>query len=102
MCTWDTAPRKARTLTVWSTAFTVDDMQKKEGNADFVSISVDGRNGWKFHRASDSNNEKCDLVFPATAGSYQLSFYNNDPGDSNSPCDSVMAAAQVIVPLFPR
>ncbi|NKY44421.1 DUF3558 domain-containing protein [Nocardia cerradoensis] len=102
VCSWSAAPMHARSLVVWSTTFSLDDIKNKQDNVDFTAVTVAGRQGWKFHRASDRNNEKCDLVFPAATGAYQLSFYNNDPGDSKAPCDSVMAAAQDVVPLFPK
>jgi hypothetical protein len=101
-CSWYFQPEKARSLTVWSSKFTADDLKKKSDNIDFAAISVAGRDGWRYHRASDTRHEDCDLVFPAKSGSFQLSFYNLTPSITADPCDGAMSAADTIVPLFPR
>ncbi|MEV6322975.1 DUF3558 domain-containing protein [Nocardia sp. NPDC051787] len=102
MCSWSPSPRKDYSLTVDSSIFTVDDFKKKEGNVDFVDISVKGRSGWRYHRSNDKKNEKCDLLFPSSQGVHGISFYNLSPSAKTVPCDRALAAADVLVPLFPK
>ncbi|ATL66161.1 DUF3558 domain-containing protein [Nocardia terpenica] len=101
ICTWFT-PEHNQSTTVFSTIYTIDDFKKKEDNTDFVGISIAGRDGFRYHRASDKNNESCALVFPGSSGSYQVSFENLDPGMTSSPCDGAVQVANNVVPLFPH
>ncbi|MEV6321400.1 DUF3558 domain-containing protein [Nocardia sp. NPDC051787] len=102
MCSWSSSPRNDYSLTVDSSIFTVDDFKKKEGNVDFVEIFVKGRNGWRYHRSTDHKNETCDLLFPTSKGTFGISFYNLSPSAKAVPCDRALAAADVLVPLFPE
>ena len=103
ICSWSYPPEHNQSVTIYSTIHTIDEFKKKSENTDFVSVSVDGRAGWKFHRATDKDNEICDLVFPFTlgVGSYQISFGNLDPGMTSSPCEGATNAAKVLVAAFP-
>ncbi|WP_373291858.1 DUF3558 domain-containing protein [Nocardia pneumoniae] len=102
MCSWSPSARSDYSLTVDSSIFTVDDFKKKEGNVDFVAISVKGRDGWRYHRSKDRKNETCDLLFPSSQGAHGISFYNLSPSSKEVPCDRALAAADVLVPLFPE
>ncbi|MEU4342686.1 DUF3558 domain-containing protein [Nocardia sp. NPDC023852] len=102
ICSWYHPPGHDYSLTIYSTIFTVDDFKKKKENVDFVGVSVTGRSGWKFRRDSDKRNETCDLLFSAGGGSLQISFNRLSPSASVSPCDRATAAADVLVPLFPK
>ncbi len=104
-CTWAYPPGHERSVTVWSTIHTIDEFKKKADDVDFVSISIAGRDGWRYHRVSDPNSEKCDLVFPAaqsSSGAYEISFYNLDPSVMTPPCDEAVSVAHLVVPLFPK
>jgi hypothetical protein len=102
ICTWFYPPAHERSVVVYSTTYTVDDFKKKADNTDFVNISVNGRDGWRFHRISDKNNDVCDLVFAGASGAYEISFNNLDPSVTVSPCDEAVSAANIIVPILPR
>ncbi|MBF6063723.1 DUF3558 domain-containing protein [Nocardia terpenica] len=103
-CSWSYPPEHDQSVTIWSSIYTIDDYKQKADNTDFMPITAAGRSGWKYHRVSDKNNEKCDLVFPAqsSVGAYEISFYNLEPGLTASPCDRAMSVANIVVPLFPR
>jgi hypothetical protein len=102
ICSWSFSRSEEQSIFVYSTTYTIDDFRKKQDNVDFVNITVGDRAGWKFHLASDTTNHECQLVFPATTGAYQVTFSNNDPRETEPPCDGVMKAANVLAPLFPR
>jgi hypothetical protein len=102
-CAWSYPPEHDQSVTIWSSVYMVDDLKKKADNTNFAQVTVDGRAGWKYHQVSDKNNEACDLVFDSgSGGSYQISFYNVEPGLTASPCDAAMNVAKIVVPLFPR
>jgi hypothetical protein len=103
-CSWGYPPEHDQSLTIWSTIYTVADFKKKTDNTEFTQISAAGRDGWKFHRVTDKDNEDCDLLFPGSSGTvtYQISFSNVEPGLSTSPCDAAMKVASIVAPLFPR
>ncbi|GAB2656024.1 DUF3558 domain-containing protein [Nocardia goodfellowii] len=100
VCSWNNADFD---LVVWSTTFGIDDFKKKDGNTDFKDIAVAGRSGVTYHRARDTANEDCDLVFPAAQGAFSISIYNRASSTNvEPPCQRANKAAEVVVPLFPR
>lgn len=102
-CAWDYPPNHERSVTIWSSIFSIDDLKKKTDNTDFQQVTVGGRAGWKYHQGSDKTQAACDLAFQASSGgSYQISFYNLEPSLTTSPCDGAMSVAQVVVPIFPK
>ncbi|MGK8511961.1 DUF3558 domain-containing protein [Nocardia asiatica] len=102
ICTWFHPPLHDYSVEVDSTIFTVGDFKAKKENVDFIKISVKGREGWRYRRSTDRKNETCDLVFPSSQGAYGISFYSLSPSAATVPCDRALAAADVLVPLFPK
>ncbi|WP_280244863.1 DUF3558 domain-containing protein [Nocardia abscessus] len=103
VCSWhDAASQWNYSLGVWSTIYSIDDLRKKPGNVDFVSINVRGRDGFRFRNTSDVEGEDCDLAFPAGQGALQITVFNTSPKGNVAPCDRAMNAAEVLVPTFPR
>lgn len=90
-------------LGVWSTIHTVEDFKRKTSNVDFVDISIGGRNGFQFRDVAYERDEACDLIFPATQGAFQITTFNiSSKSRQVPPCDRAKAAAEVLVPIFPR
>lgn len=107
LCSWhDKGVRWNYTLGVWSTTHTVEDSKRDENNIEFTDVAVSGRSGVQFRRAYDKEDEKCYLSFPADGQSIEISIYKayTTMGleDSRDPCAIAMAAAEVLVPLFPN
>lgn len=103
VCSWhDRQSGWHYSLGVWSTTNTVEDFRKKSENTNFSDISVAGRNGVTYHRADDTDGEDCDLLFPAAQGAVLITVFNTVAGAGVAPCDRANAAANALVPLFPR
>ncbi|MEV0299139.1 DUF3558 domain-containing protein [Nocardia sp. NPDC050710] len=103
VCSWhDRQSGWNYSLGVWSTTNTVDDFQKKSENTNFSDISIAGRSGVTYHRMNDKDGEDCDLLFPAAQGAVLITAFNTAAGAGVAPCDRARAAAETLVPLFPR
>ncbi|MEU8901210.1 DUF3558 domain-containing protein [Nocardia sp. NPDC048505] len=99
VCNWNNSDFN---LSVFSTARTVDEFKQKPDNADFKDVTVGGRGGVQYHRKSDTENEICDLVFPAKQGSISVMVSNRVSSDNKvAPCVRADAAAAQLVPLWP-
>ncbi|WP_330232110.1 DUF3558 domain-containing protein [Nocardia sp. NBC_00508] len=100
VCSWN---NEDFNLGVSTTIHTVDDFKAKPDNIDFSDISIAGRDGVQHRRSSDRFNELCDLVFPASSGSYGVTISNRASSKNpTEPCASARAAAAVLVPSFPH
>ncbi|MFE9324836.1 DUF3558 domain-containing protein [Nocardia sp. NPDC052278] len=104
VCGWhDPAMPHVYNITVFSTLHTVEDFKRKSDNIEFTDVSIQGRGGLTYRSASYQKDEGCDLIFPATQGAIQVSAFNPGPeGRRTPPCDRAKAAADALVPLFPR
>ncbi|MGV9636468.1 DUF3558 domain-containing protein [Nocardia rhamnosiphila] len=104
LCSWkDKAVRENYALGVWATTHTIEESKKDTNNVDFSDITVAGRPGVQFRRASDTRNEKCYLSFPASGQSIEISIYKSVlTEDERSPCDIASSAAEILVPEFPQ
>ncbi|WP_225726762.1 MULTISPECIES: DUF3558 domain-containing protein [unclassified Nocardia] len=103
VCAWhDSTSDWNYSLGVWSTIHTVEEFKKKPDNVDFASISVGGREGFRFHTVTDTAKADCDLVFPSSQGAFQITVLSATSSKPVPACDKAMAAAQVLVPTFPK
>ncbi|WP_169812962.1 DUF3558 domain-containing protein [Nocardia niwae] len=100
VCSWNNDDFN---LGVSTTIYTVDDFKAKPDNVNFSNISIAGRDGVQHRRESDRFNELCDLVFPANIGSFGVTISNRASARSPAePCSRARAAAEILVPTFPR
>jgi hypothetical protein len=53
---------------VWSTSHTIDDYRKRQDYTDFVSVTVAGRQSYRYRPTADTSGDKCDIVFPMARG----------------------------------
>ncbi|MFI5534868.1 DUF3558 domain-containing protein [Nocardia sp. NPDC051900] len=100
VCSWN---NDNFNLGVSTTIYTVDDFKAKPDNINFSDLSIAGREGVQHRRSSDRFNELCDLIFPAKFGSFGLTISNRASAKNPAePCSSARAAAEILVPTFPR
>lgn len=104
LCSWkDKAVRENYALGVWTTTHTIEESKEDVNNVDFSDITIAGRWGVQFRRASDTHNEKCYLSFPAIGQSIEISVYKSVlTEDERNPCDIASSAAEILVPEFPQ
>ncbi|MEU5758239.1 DUF3558 domain-containing protein [Nocardia sp. NPDC047648] len=90
-------------VSVFSTARTVSEFEKKPGNVDFRDVTVAGRAGRQFKVEGASKDLLCDVVFPAHQGVIQLRVSNKASINSvEEPCTSLSRVGGAIVPVFPQ
>ncbi|MGY4099557.1 DUF3558 domain-containing protein [Nocardia sp. R16R-3T] len=104
LCSWNDQPGRANyNLGVWSTTHTIDESKKDGNNVDFTAISIAGREGVQFRRAYDSDNEVCYFSFPSNGHTIEISIYKTTlTKDKRNPCVIATAAADTLVPNFPK
>ncbi|MFI2320963.1 DUF3558 domain-containing protein [Nocardia beijingensis] len=90
-------------ISVFSTARTVSEFEKKPGNVEFRDVTIAGRGGRQFKVEGASKNLLCDVLFPAHQGVLQLRVSNkasiNDPEE---PCATLARVGASIVPVLPN
>ncbi len=102
-CSWHDTPEWNYTLTVWSTAHSVDDAKKDTKNTDYSEVTVGGRAGVQFRKSYDRYDEKCYLAFPSGSGSVQVSIFNmTSSGEAGDPCTRAISAAEALMPSIPE
>ncbi|MFQ6397093.1 hypothetical protein ACLMAJ_26985 [Nocardia sp. KC 131] len=87
---------------VWSQVYTVDDFTHKESGAEFVPITIAGRPGLRYRRASDRAGDRCNLIFASILGSFSIEVLRLEPRSRVAPHDRAIEVANVVVPLLPR
>ncbi|TLG14401.1 DUF3558 domain-containing protein [Nocardia cyriacigeorgica] len=105
LCSWHNKPsRWDYTVGVWSTVHALDEIKKDPNNTGFTDISAAGRSGVQFGKAHDAAYDSvCYLGFPFSGGTIEISVYNSPASDTaQDPCDTAKAAAETLVPLFPK
>ncbi|WP_330253698.1 DUF3558 domain-containing protein [Nocardia sp. NBC_00565] len=104
LCSWHDKPsRWDYALGVWSTTHTIDESKKDENNVDFADISIAGREGVQFRRREDRNDEICYISFPSSGQAIDISVYKTVlTKDNRGPCVIAAAAAEILVPIFPK
>lgn len=100
ICKWR-SPRYS--ITVFSTARTVQEFEQKPGNVEFQDVTVAGRAGRQFKVEGASKDLLCDVLFPARQGVVQLRVSSSaivkEPDD---PCQVLYRVGESIVPELPR
>ncbi|MGY1900320.1 DUF3558 domain-containing protein [Nocardia gipuzkoensis] len=100
VCSWNNDDFN---LGVSTAIYTVADFKAKPDNISFTDISIAGRSGVQHRRTSDRFNELCDLIFPASSGSFGVTISNRASAKNPpEPCSSARAAAEILAPTFPR
>ncbi|MBF6097216.1 DUF3558 domain-containing protein [Nocardia cyriacigeorgica] len=104
LCSWhDKASRWDYTLGVWATTHTIEESKKDPNNVDFTAITIAGREGVQFRRAYDKHDEVCYLSFPSNSQSIEISIHKSVlTTDERNPCVIASAAAETLVPNFPK
>ncbi|MFI7669716.1 DUF3558 family protein [Nocardia sp. NPDC049526] len=98
----DTKPERTFDVTIWSTIHTVEDYRRKEGNTEFVPVTVAGRDGVRYRPAADKRGDQCVLMFPARQGSFSVTVLKQEASSPVAPCDRATAVAEIVVPLLPQ
>ncbi|ATL68168.1 hypothetical protein CRH09_20240 [Nocardia terpenica] len=93
--------RRTYAVDVWSQVSTLDHFQREETGAEFVPITITSRQGLRYRPASDTTGNQCNLIFPATQGSYSIVVVKLDSHSPIDPCDRVTEVANIVVPLLP-
>ncbi|MFR9772195.1 DUF3558 domain-containing protein [Nocardia sp. SC052] len=100
ICNWE-GPKYF--VSVFSTARTVAEFEKKPGNIEFRDVTVAGRVGRQFKVEGASKNLLCDVVFAARQGAVQLRVSNKATISSpEDPCVILNRVGDSTVPLFPH
>lgn len=107
LCSWKDKPvRGSYSLGVWSTVHTIEESKQDANNIEFTDIAVAGRSGTQFKRADDPEGDVCYLSFPADGQSIEISVYKAystmELEDEREPCVIGLAAAESLVPEFPK
>jgi len=104
LCSWhDKAVRWDYRLGVWATTHTTEESKEDENNIGFTDISIADRTGVQFKRADDAHDEQCFLSFPSGNQSIEISIYKSVlTKDQRGPCEIATAAANTLVPIFPK
>ncbi|MEV0080418.1 DUF3558 domain-containing protein [Nocardia neocaledoniensis] len=91
-------------LTVYTTAKTVEYFEQRPGNINFANVTIAGRAGRQFKVQGDSRNLICDVVFSTGQGVVQLGVVNSAiiDGPLPDPCENLQTAGAVMVPTFPK
>ncbi|WP_330231834.1 DUF3558 domain-containing protein [Nocardia sp. NBC_00508] len=96
ICGWKGADY---TLGVFSTAGTVAEFERKQGNVDFQDVTIAGRAGRQFRVDDAAKDQMCDVLFAAKQGLLQLTLVTKTAGQS--PCDRLVQVGEAIVPVLP-
>ncbi|NQE86002.1 hypothetical protein [Nocardia terpenica] len=89
-------------VAVWSQIYTVDDFRRKEAGAEFVPVTVAGRDGLLYRPVRDRTGGQLHLIFPSPQGSYSIEVLRLDPRSPVEPRDRVLEVANIVVPLLPH
>ncbi|WP_025346614.1 DUF3558 domain-containing protein [Nocardia nova] len=99
---WEICNWRGRTyhLNVLSTGRAPEEIENKDGNVDFRDVTIAGRQGRQFRTGEDGT---CDVVFPATQGSLQLTLVNFLSADNlEDPCQVLERVGAPVVPVLPK
>ncbi|KZM74985.1 DUF3558 family protein [Nocardia terpenica] len=86
---------------VWSQVSTVGDFERGEARAEFVPVTIAGRQGLRYRPTSDRTGDQCHLIFPSPQGSYSITVTRLDSRSPVVPCDRVVEVAKIVVPWLP-
>ncbi|MGA4786351.1 DUF3558 domain-containing protein [Nocardia sp. AB354] len=90
-------------ITVYSTARTVDQFENKPGNVDFTDVTIAGRSGRQFRLDGASKHLNCNVVFAAQQGVVQLQVLIRAALDNPpEPCELLARIGENLVPWFPE
>lgn len=100
ICKWRS---KRYSITVFSTARTVEEFEQKPGNVEFQQVTVAGRAGRQFKVEGASKDLLCDVLFPAQQGVIQLRVSSSAIVDEpDDPCQVLYRVGESIVPQLPH
>ncbi|MFC9892090.1 DUF3558 domain-containing protein [Nocardia sp. NPDC127579] len=100
ICSWN---NNDYALGVFSSPRTVEEYKQKPDNIDFVDVTIGGRKGVRYDTKSDKDNKTCDITFPAQQGSFTVTISNRVSSKNKvDPCTRAQAAAEALVPLWPK
>ncbi|WP_280482540.1 DUF3558 domain-containing protein [Nocardia cyriacigeorgica] len=100
ICNWRS---KRYSITIFSTARTVEEFEQKPGNVEFQDVTVAGREGRQFKVEGASKDLLCDVLFPAQQGVVQLRVSASlIPDVPDDPCQVLYRVGESIVPELPR
>ncbi|MBF6085364.1 DUF3558 domain-containing protein [Nocardia cyriacigeorgica] len=100
ICKWRS---KRYSITVFSTARTVEEFEQKPGNVEFQQVTVAGREGRQFKVEGASKDLLCDVLFPAQQGVIQLRVSSSAIVDEpDDPCQVLYRVGESIVPQLPH
>ncbi|MBB5912490.1 hypothetical protein BJY24_001357 [Nocardia transvalensis] len=100
ICGWD-APQYS--ITVYSSARTVADYEKRPDYGDFKDVTFAGRAGRQFRSHGGTDDLGCEVVFPTAQGTIQISLLNSAVLDNlPSPCTLLPETAAALVPYLPK
>ncbi|WP_245671188.1 DUF3558 domain-containing protein [Nocardia amamiensis] len=105
ICSWKDPRGTSYSITVFSTARTAAEFEKKPGNVEFQDVTVAGREGRQFKVEGASKDLQCDVLFPASQGVVQLRIHNRAAiltGQSEDTCAILYRVGEALVPTFPH
>ncbi|MGW0054854.1 DUF3558 domain-containing protein [Nocardia nova] len=101
ICTWRGG---SYGITVYSTAKDIAYYKAKPENTDFAPVTVAGRSGQQFRVNGTTRDLKCDMLFPASQGIFQITLLgwpDNDTPISDA-CGKLTDVAGQLVPKLPQ
>ncbi|WP_246011667.1 DUF3558 domain-containing protein [Nocardia mexicana] len=91
-------------ITVYSSARTVADYEKRSDYRDFRDVTIAGRTGRQFrNQPGGASDLACDVVFPAAQGTIQIGLLNKASADNPpEPCAALKQAAEALISHLPK
>ncbi len=100
ICMWN---NDTHFVTVFSSAYTLDDVRQNPDFEEFVPVDLAGREAFTFRDVSDRVRSRCDVATAVFGRAVMVSVSESGKTlTAEAPCDAALRVAQVFEPYLPE